>query len=82
MLWGTPQRGNWWQVVLVSMRLCSVKSRTFDLLDEAITMPINALVTAGLLGSYREDVGWGKGRTSAAGKEMSAYYFPPLRSAG
>jgi hypothetical protein len=37
MLWGTPQRGNWWQVVLVSMRLYSVKSRTFDLLVKTIT---------------------------------------------
>jgi formate hydrogenlyase subunit 6/NADH:ubiquinone oxidoreductase subunit I len=50
--------------------------------DALVEVDEDALVTAGLLGSYREDVGWGKGRTSADGKEMSAYYFPPLRSAG
>jgi hypothetical protein len=50
--------------------------------DALVEVDEDALVAAGLLGSYGEDVGWGKGRTSAAQKEMSAYYFPPLRSAG
>ena len=47
--------------------------------DALVEVVEDALVAAGLLGSYREDVGWGKGRTPAAKNEMSAYYFPRLR---
>ena len=47
--------------------------------DALVEVDEDALVSAGLLGSYREDVGWGKGRTPTAKDEMSAYYFPSLR---
>ncbi len=38
----------------------------------------SALVTAGLLGSYRADVGWGKGRKPQA-QEDTSYQFNDLR---
>ncbi len=37
-----------------------------------------ALIAAGLLGSYRKDVGWGKGRTPQA-QEDASYQFNDLR---
>jgi formate hydrogenlyase subunit 6/NADH:ubiquinone oxidoreductase subunit I len=48
--------------------------------DALVEVDEDALVATGLLGSYREDMGWGRGRTPAAKKEMSAYYFPSLRN--
>lgn len=47
--------------------------------DALVEVNEDALVASGLLGSYREDMGWGKGRIPAAKNEMSAYYFPRLR---
>lgn len=46
--------------------------------DELVEVDEQTLVVSGLLGSYRKDVGWGKGRSPAAKNEMSAYYFPQL----
>ena len=46
--------------------------------DELVEVDEQTLIENGLLGSYREDIGWGKGRTPGASKEMSAYYFPLL----
>lgn len=50
--------------------------------DESVPVDEKTLVEAGLLGSYREDVGWGRGRTPAASKEKSANYYPLMQSAG
>ncbi|MEH2409324.1 4Fe-4S binding protein [Nostoc sp.] len=48
--------------------------------DESVPVDENTLVAAGLLGSYRKNVGWGKGRTPAAKTEKSAYYYPVMQS--
>lgn len=37
-----------------------------------------ALIEAGLMGSYREDVGWGKGRKTQA-REDASYQFNDLK---
>lgn len=48
--------------------------------DESVPVDEAELVAAGLLGSYREDVGWGKGRIAAAKQEKSAFYYPLMQS--
>ncbi len=41
--------------------------------DESVEVDERVLVSAGFLGSYRADVGWGRGRTPTASKDKSAY---------
>lgn len=48
--------------------------------DESVPVDEKTLIETGLLGSYREDVGWGRGRTPAASKEQSAKYYPLMQS--
>ena len=48
--------------------------------NESVLVDEATLIAAGLLGSYRKDLGWGKGRTPAAKNEKSAYYFPTMQS--
>lgn len=48
--------------------------------EESVTVDEKTLVAAGLLGSYRQHLGWGKGRTPAAKNEKSADYFPVMLS--
>jgi formate hydrogenlyase subunit 6/NADH:ubiquinone oxidoreductase subunit I len=48
--------------------------------DESVTVDEETLVASGLLGSYRKNIGWGKGRTPAAKTEKSAYYYPVMQS--
>lgn len=47
--------------------------------ENSIAVDEKTLVAAGLLGSYRESLGWGRGRTPAAKNEKSAYYFPVMQ---
>jgi formate hydrogenlyase subunit 6/NADH:ubiquinone oxidoreductase subunit I len=48
--------------------------------DESVPVDEETLIASGLLGSYRKNVGWGKGRTPAAKTEKSAYYYPVMQS--
>ena len=43
--------------------------------DESVPVDEETLIAAGLLGSYRKNVGWGRGRTPSAKTEKSAYYL-------
>ncbi|BAY21404.1 4Fe-4S ferredoxin, iron-sulfur binding protein [Calothrix sp. NIES-2100] len=46
--------------------------------EESVSVDEETLIASGLLGSYRQKVGWGKGRTPAAKNEKSAYYYPAM----
>jgi NAD-dependent dihydropyrimidine dehydrogenase PreA subunit len=43
--------------------------------DESVPVDENTLMESGLLGSYRENVGWGPGRIPAGHREKSARLF-------
>lgn len=48
--------------------------------EESVAVDEETLVASGLLGSYRKNIGWGRGRTPAAKTEKSAYYYPAMQS--
>lgn len=41
--------------------------------DQPVEINEDAIAASGLLGSYRDVVGWGKGRTPGASKDKSYY---------
>lgn len=43
--------------------------------DQSVSVDEATLVQTGLMGSYRQHLGWGKGRTPAAQREESAKFF-------
>lgn len=48
--------------------------------DESVPVDEKTLIESGLLGSYRENVGWGPGRTPAGLREQSSRVFRNFNS--